>query len=123
MIFIASAVWGVFLYNQTVNFKHEMKNISITLKQREVENAELKNILYSMVDLKESEAFKAACLSGVESLPGGLGNQKVSSWLNRLVVNKIGIIIYNHVYFLPPGIIKKLFRSIISTRHPQRKVF
>ena len=60
MIFIASAVWGVFLYNQTVNFKHEMKNVSITLKQREVENAELKNILYSMVDLKESESLVAS---------------------------------------------------------------
>ncbi|MEK7635951.1 MAG: hypothetical protein AAB405_02565 [Patescibacteria group bacterium] len=57
LIFIASAVWGVFLYNQTVNFKHETENISKILKQSEIENAELKNILYSMIDLKSSESL------------------------------------------------------------------
>lgn len=57
LIFIASAAWGVFLYNQTVNFRHETENIGKILKQSEVENAELKNVLYSMIDLKNSESL------------------------------------------------------------------
>lgn len=57
LILIVSAVWGVFLYNQTVDFRHEADDIAKILKQNEVENAELKNILYSMIDLKNSESL------------------------------------------------------------------
>lgn len=57
LIFIVSVVWGVFLYNQTVNFRHEAEDIGKILKQSEIENAELKNALYSMIDLKNSESL------------------------------------------------------------------
>jgi len=87
MIFIASAVWGVFLYNQTVNFRHEIEDIGITLKQSEVENAELKNILYSMIDLKESESLVASESLILEKNPE---YAKVSNFAKQQVVYETG---------------------------------
>jgi len=57
LIFIISVIWGVFLYNQAVDFRHEVDDIAKILKQSEVENAELKNVLYSIIDSKDSESL------------------------------------------------------------------
>lgn len=49
---ISVAVWGVFLYNQLVNLRHEVKKQETNLFRAEVMNAELKNNLYSIIDAK-----------------------------------------------------------------------
>jgi hypothetical protein len=49
---ISAALWGVFLYNQLVNVRHEIKRQENNLRQAEVMNAELKNNLYSIIDAK-----------------------------------------------------------------------
>lgn len=49
---ISTALWGVFLYNQLVNVRHEIKRQENNLRQAEVMNAELKNNLYSIIDAK-----------------------------------------------------------------------
>ena len=53
---ISVAVWGVFLYNQLVNLRHEVKSQEIALGQAEVANAELKNNLYNIIDAKNLES-------------------------------------------------------------------
>jgi cell division protein FtsL len=49
---ISIAVWGVFLYNQLVDFRHEIKKQEADISRAEVMNAELKNNLYSIIDAK-----------------------------------------------------------------------
>lgn len=49
---IGIAVWGVFLYNQLVNLRHEVKKQEADISRAEVTNAELKNNLYSIIDAK-----------------------------------------------------------------------
>ncbi len=49
---ISMAVWGVFLYNQLVNLRHDVKNQETNISRAEVMNAELKNNLYSIIDAK-----------------------------------------------------------------------
>lgn len=49
---ISAALWGIFLYNQLVNLRHEVKSQENNLRQAEVTNAELKNNLYSIIDAK-----------------------------------------------------------------------
>ncbi len=52
MVSIVAAVWGVFLYNQLVSFRHEVKKQENNIRQAEVQNAELKNNLYGIIDVK-----------------------------------------------------------------------
>jgi len=47
---LAMAVWGIFLYNQLVNFRHEMTSQENTLRKAEIYNAELKDKLYNLTD-------------------------------------------------------------------------
>jgi len=49
---ISVAVWGVFLYNQLVNLRHEVKKQETDISRAEVTNAELKNNLYTIIDAK-----------------------------------------------------------------------
>lgn len=56
---LASIVLGVFVYNQSVNFKHEIKVQNSNIKNLEVQNAELKNTLYQAIDSSNLESFKA----------------------------------------------------------------
>jgi len=51
-ILIIGAVWGVFLYNQLVSFRHETKKQEANIGQAEAINAELKSELYSILDTK-----------------------------------------------------------------------
>lgn len=53
---VFSAVWGVFLYNQLVNFRHEAGNYEKTVRQAEAENAELKNKLHQLIETTNSES-------------------------------------------------------------------
>lgn len=56
---VISAVFGVFLYNQLVDFRHEIVSYEKIIKTAEVENAELKNALYQLLDagLPNSQSF------------------------------------------------------------------
>lgn len=47
---LAMAIWGIFLYNQLVNFRHEVTSQENTLRKTEVTNAELKDKLYNLMD-------------------------------------------------------------------------
>lgn len=47
---IVSTVFGVFLYNQLVDFRHEIVSYEKIIKSAEVENAELKNAFYQLLD-------------------------------------------------------------------------
>ncbi len=55
IISITAAVWGIFLYNQLVDLRHEVKRQEENLRRAEVTNAELKNNLYSILDAKNLE--------------------------------------------------------------------
>lgn len=55
MVSVVMVVLGVFLYNQLVNLQHEVKKQENNLQQAEVQNAELKNNLYSIIDEKNLE--------------------------------------------------------------------
>lgn len=66
---ISSAVWGVFLYNQLVNFRHEIVNYEKIVSQAEVENAELKNTLYQIIDVKNLESAIGGRLLVIENKP------------------------------------------------------
>ncbi|MEK7162736.1 MAG: hypothetical protein AAB696_00380 [Patescibacteria group bacterium] len=57
MISIVVAVFGVFLYNQLVNIRHEVKRQENNLQQAEVQNAELKNNLYSILNEKNMKSL------------------------------------------------------------------
>jgi cell division protein FtsL len=51
-IVIIAAFWGVYNYNQLVNLRHEIIKRSNDLERIEVSNAELKNSLYLLTDVK-----------------------------------------------------------------------
>lgn len=57
LFLVIFAVWGVFLYNQLVDFRHEIANTEKIFRQKEVENAELKNSLYSIIDRNNLESM------------------------------------------------------------------
>ncbi|MBI5306706.1 hypothetical protein HZB04_03960 [Candidatus Wolfebacteria bacterium] len=57
---VSMVVWGVFLYNQTVNLRYEIVDYEKMIKQEEVRSAELKNNLYSVLDPKNFEIFKGS---------------------------------------------------------------
>ncbi|MBI4993947.1 hypothetical protein HZC33_03295 [Candidatus Wolfebacteria bacterium] len=57
---VSLAVWGVFLYNQTVNLRYEIADYEKAIQQAEVSNAELKNNLYQIIDSKNFEAFSGS---------------------------------------------------------------
>jgi cell division protein FtsL len=50
MTAVLIAVWGVFLYNQLINLRHELISRENNLQKIEVANAELKNNLYGLVN-------------------------------------------------------------------------
>jgi len=47
---LAMAIWGIFLHNQRVDFRHELDSQKDTLRKAEVTNAELKDKLYNLTD-------------------------------------------------------------------------
>jgi hypothetical protein len=54
---VLSVVWGVFIYNQLVDIRHEMEKTSNSAGKTEVTNAELKNNLYNMIDSENLESL------------------------------------------------------------------
>jgi hypothetical protein len=54
---MGAAVWGVFLYNQLIDLRHEVSIQGKTIKQSEVENAELKNNFYQVFNAKNFESL------------------------------------------------------------------
>ncbi len=57
MTSVSFTVWGVFIYNQLVSLRHEIKSQESAISKTEVENAELKNNLYSAVDKESLESL------------------------------------------------------------------
>ena len=55
MTTVVVAFWGVFIYNQLINLRHELVNQENNLQKAEVMNAELKNNLYQLTDTKNLE--------------------------------------------------------------------
>jgi hypothetical protein len=53
---ISMTIWGVFLYNQLVNVRHEIKTQGANISRAEVASAELKNALYNVVEAKNLKA-------------------------------------------------------------------
>ena len=47
---VVVALWGVFLYNQLVDIRHEVTNKQNDIQEIEVTNAELKNSFYNITD-------------------------------------------------------------------------
>jgi cell division protein FtsL len=54
---VLSVVWGVFIYNQLVDIRHEVEKTSNGVEKAEVSNAELKNNLYNMIDSGNLESL------------------------------------------------------------------
>lgn len=54
---VVAAVWGIFIYNQLVSLRHEVKKQENNIQQAEVQNAELKNNLYSILNEKNIESL------------------------------------------------------------------
>lgn len=54
---VVAAVWGIFIYNQLVSLRHEVKKQENSIQQAEVQNAELKNNLYSILNEKNIKSL------------------------------------------------------------------
>ncbi|KKR88753.1 MAG: hypothetical protein UW50_C0001G0171 [Candidatus Wolfebacteria bacterium GW2011_GWA1_44_24] len=57
LILAVVAVWSVFLYNQLVDFRHEIASYEKSASETEVKNAELKNELFQIVNPKNLESL------------------------------------------------------------------
>ena len=76
LMLMVSIVWGVFVYNQLVSFRHEVSGFEKIVRQAEVENAELKNTLYQITDLKNLESSASSGRLVLEKNPKYLGQQQ-----------------------------------------------
>ncbi len=47
---LGMAIWGLFLYNQMVSFRHDLTKGEETLRKAEISNAELKDKLYNTIN-------------------------------------------------------------------------
>ena len=54
---VGCALWNIFLYNSVTTVRHNIDTAANTLEQAQVQNAELKNSLYSITDGTGQEAF------------------------------------------------------------------
>lgn len=54
-ILVGVLLFGVFLYLQTVNLRHDIADAHNSLEDMKVENADLKNDLYGMMDSNNLE--------------------------------------------------------------------
>lgn len=50
MACVIVALWGIFLYNQLVDIRHEVSGKQSNIQKAEVANAELKNSFYKITD-------------------------------------------------------------------------
>ena len=81
LIMVFSASWGVSLYNQSVNFSHNIADQEKLVRQAEVENAELKNRRYQQIDSKNLEVLASEKSLVIEKNPEYIrlnNNQQVS---------------------------------------------
>lgn len=56
---IAVALWSIFVYNQTVNVAHSITSYEKEYKLLLAKNAELKNRIYAVTDVKALRQFAA----------------------------------------------------------------
>lgn len=52
IVSVSALLWGMFLYNQLVDVRHEISKQKDNFQQAEVDNAELKNNLYTIIEAK-----------------------------------------------------------------------
>ncbi|MFA5099074.1 MAG: hypothetical protein WC461_02565 [Candidatus Paceibacterota bacterium] len=57
MFCVVVALWGIFLYNQLVDVRHEISGKQDDIQKAEVTNAELKNSFYNLTG---TESLKSA---------------------------------------------------------------
>ena len=53
----SSVLGGMLTYNELVNLRHDISKQDMALRKEEVSNAELKNQLYSIIDVKNLETL------------------------------------------------------------------
>jgi len=54
---VLSVVWSIFLYNHVISLRHDISARQTTLDAVRVDNIDLKNNLYQVMDSAFSEAF------------------------------------------------------------------
>lgn len=69
VVFLAFAVSAIFLYSQTVNSRHEINLIKVSLRSAEIENAELKKVLNEMTNSQKIQEAAARSNLVVEKNP------------------------------------------------------
>ncbi len=57
IVVVGCATWSILLYNNVTTVRHNIENANNTLAQAQVQNAELKNSLYTITDGAGQEAF------------------------------------------------------------------
>lgn len=57
---VMTAILGMFLYNQLVNFRHDISTAKNAVSKAEVQNAEFKNEIYEMTNIGNPVAFAEA---------------------------------------------------------------
>lgn len=77
-VFLAGSLAGVFLYNQTVNYRHELKKADAALNKIETQNAEIKEELYRHIDMKEAKETAAKSALVFDSNPQYLKKEKLA---------------------------------------------
>lgn len=80
---VVCATFGVFLYNKMVGVKHDIENVRITLREAEVKNAELKNILHDMTKGDGTAAFLDSGILVTEKNPEYVKNQQLVARINE----------------------------------------
>lgn len=78
-ILAASAILGIFLYNQLVNLRHEITSQENNLQKAEVLSAELKNNLYAMVDTKNLQNLAAENGLVIDKTPQYVKNEPLAA--------------------------------------------
>ena len=78
MVSIVMAVGGIFIYNQLVSLRHEVKKQENNIQQAEVQNAELKNNLYSVLNEKNIESLINQQSLILEKNPNYLKTQQIA---------------------------------------------
>ena len=64
-----TAVFGMFLYNQLVSFRHDVSSAKDAVSKAEVQNAEFKNQIYEITSIGNPVAFAEAHTMALDTNP------------------------------------------------------
>lgn len=76
---VSASVWGIFLYNQTIDLRHNVAAQEKIMKQSEVDNAELKNSLYRTIDSQKLESLAQEKSFVLENKPEYVRSQPLTA--------------------------------------------